>query len=282
MLDRSAHSASRKKSEHFDDVAHAAARNQADAPIRRTLIAGNWKMNGSLVALHELEGIASLALARPEIDVAVALPVTLIAAAKARFPALIIGAEDVHAAERGAYTGSVSAGMIKEIGATFSLIGHSERRIHCRESDADIKAKGEALARHGLGAILCVGETLAQRRAGKAETAVAEQISASLPACTGSGWLAIAYEPVWAIGSGETPTPEEVGRMHRAIRTRLRGLIGTEANAIRLLYGGSVSPVNAAALFTASDVDGALVGGASLSAATFAPIIAAGAKAHER
>lgn len=250
--------------------------------MRRKLVAGKWKMNGNLAALDELEGIASLAIARPEIDVAIALPVTLIAAAKARCPELIVGAEDVHAAERGAYTGSVSAGMIREIGASFSLIGHSERRIHCREGNADVKAKGEALRRHGLGAILCVGETSAQRRDGVAEQAVAEQISFSLPTSTEFGWLTIAYEPIWAIGSGETPTLEEVGRMHHAIRTELRKLIGVEADAIRLLYGGSVSPANAGGLFGLSDVDGTLVGGASLSAATFAPIVEAGAKARER
>jgi len=250
--------------------------------MRRKLVAGNWKMNGSLAALDELESIAALAVACRQLDVAVALPVTLIAAAKARFPELIIGAEDVHAAERGAYTGSISAGMIKEIGAGFSLIGHSERRIHCHESNAEVKAKGEALLRHGLGAILCVGETSEQRRAGEAEKVVAQQVASSLPARTGPGWLAIAYEPVWAIGSGEMPTREEVGRIHRAIRTELRTLIGAEADAIRLLYGGSVSPANAGGLLEVPDVDGALVGGASLSAATFGPIIEAGARARGR
>lgn len=248
--------------------------------MRRKLVVGNWKMNGSLAALDELQDIAALAAVHPEIDVAIALPVTLIAAAKARFPDLVVGAEDVHAAERGAFTGSVSAGMVKEIGARFSLIGHSERRIHCRESDAEVKAKGETLRRHGLGAILCVGETMAQRQSGKAEAAVAEQICSSLPAGADSLWFSVAYEPVWAIGSGDTPTPAEIGSMHRAIRTALRNLMGAKADAIRLLYGGSVSPLNALDLFNALDVDGVLVGGASLSAATFAPIITAGAKAH--
>jgi len=250
-------------------------------PMRRKLVVGNWKMNGSLAALDELEDIASLAAAHPELDVAIALPVTLIAAAKARFPDLVVGAEDVHAAERGAFTGSVSAGMVKEIGARFSLIGHSERRIHCRESDAEVKAKGEALRRHGLGAILCVGETMAQRRSGTAETSVAEQICSSLPGGADSLWLSIAYEPVWAIGSGDTPTPDEVGNMHRVIRATLRNLMSAKAETMRLLYGGSVSPFNALDLFNAPDVDGVLVGGASLSAATFAPIIAAGAKAQQ-
>lgn len=247
--------------------------------MRRKLVAGNWKMYGNLAALNELEEIAALAIACPQVDVAIALPTTLIAAAKTRFPALTIGAEDVHAAECGAYTGSVSAGMIKEIGAGFSLIGHSERRILCHESSAEVKAKGEALRRHGLGAILCVGESLAQRQAGAAEKVVAEQISSSLPSDVRFEWLAVAYEPVWAIGSGEMPTREEIGSMHRTIRTILRNLIGAEADAIRLLYGGSVSPSNAADLFDTAEVDGALVGGASLSAATFGPIIKAGAKA---
>lgn len=254
-------------------------RADRNMPMRRRLVAGNWKMNGSLAALDELEDIASLAASHPDVDVAVALPVTLIAAAKTRFPGLFIGAEDVHAAECGAYTGSISAGMIKEIGANFSLIGHSERRIHCRESNADVKAKGEALHRHGMNAILCVGETAAQRQAGKAEKAVAAQISSALPAGMELRWLTVAYEPVWAIGSGNMPTLEEVGSMHRAIRTKLRALIGAEADTVRLLYGGSVSPANAPDLFGARDVDGVLVGGASLSAATFAPIIEAAAKA---
>ena len=245
---------------------------------RRKLVAGNWKMNGDHAALAELTAIAAAAAAADaRVDVAMALPATLIAPAVALAPGLQIGAEDVHSRDQGAHTGCLSAPMLREAGAIFSLIGHSERRADCGETDADVKAKAEALLRNGMRAILCVGETLAQRDAGHAEAVVTGQLAASMPEGAGADWLSIAYEPVWAIGTGRTPTSEDVAAMHGAIRAKLRQLLGGEADAMRILYGGSVTADNAADLLHAGDVDGALVGGASLTAAKFVPIIAAGA-----
>ncbi|CAN5448257.1 triose-phosphate isomerase [soil metagenome] len=244
--------------------------------MRRKLVAGNWKMNGNLSALAELDGIAAAAAAYPGIDVAIAVPATLIAPATARVPGLAIGAEDVHAADKGAHTGCISASMIKEAGASFSIVGHSERRADNGETDADVKAKAEALRRHGLTAILCVGETLAERDAGRAVAVVTTQLAGSLPDGAAAAWLSIAYEPVWAIGTGRTPTLDDVAAIHGAIRAKLRELIGNDAEAMRLLYGGSVTADNAAELLNAGNVDGALVGGASLTAAKFAPIVEAG------
>ena len=234
-------------------------------------------MNGSLAALAELDGIAAAAMAAPAVDVAIAVPATLIAPAVARVPRLAIGAEDVHPAEKGAHTGCISVGMVKEAGAVFSIVGHSERRADCHETDLQVKAKAEALRRGGLTAILCVGETLDERDGGRAETVVTGQLAASLPEGAAADWLSIAYEPVWAIGTGRTPTVADVAAMHGAIRARLRELIGQEADAVRILYGGSVTGDNAAELLGAGDVDGALVGGASLTAAKFVPIVEAGA-----
>ncbi|WP_085810646.1 triose-phosphate isomerase [Sphingomonas sp. TZW2008] len=241
--------------------------------MRRKFVAGNWKMNGSLAALAELDAIG--AAVDPRVDVAVAVPATLIqpASARAGFP---IGAQDVHGAASGAHTGCVSVAMIKEAGAAFSIVGHSERRQAQGETDADVKAKAEALHAGGLDAILCVGETLDQREAGEAEKVVAAQIRASLPKDADGGWLVIAYEPIWAIGTGKVATVGDVEAMHAAIRATLVDVLGDETGSgIRLLYGGSVTAENAAALLHAAEVDGALVGGASLTAAKFVPIITA-------
>ncbi|MFC3581490.1 triose-phosphate isomerase [Sphingomonas hylomeconis] len=242
---------------------------------RRRLVAGNWKMNGARATLGELSAIALAAQQAGNVDVAIALPATLIAPAGAAAPGLTIGAQDVHAAPSGAHTGCLSVAMIAEAGAQFSIVGHSERRADNHETDAQVKAKAEALRGGGLRAILCVGETLAERDAGQAEAVVAGQLTGSLPAGAAADWLSIAYEPVWAIGTGRTPTVADVASMHAAIRATLRTLIGPEADAMRLLYGGSVTGDNAAELLGAGDVDGALVGGASLSAAKFVPIIEA-------
>jgi triosephosphate isomerase len=244
---------------------------------RRKLIAGNWKMNGDLAALAELQGIAQAAQRAGGVDVAIAVPATLIAPAVASAPGLAIGAQDVHAAAKGAHTGCISVAMIAEAGARFSIVGHSERRADNHETDAEVKAKAEALLAGGLSAILCVGETLEQREAGKAEAVVTGQLTASLPDGAAADWLSIAYEPVWAVGTGRTPTVADVAAMHGAIRATLRAAIGADADAMRLLYGGSVMGDNAAALLAAGDVDGALVGGASLTAAKFVPIIEAAA-----
>lgn len=242
--------------------------------MRRKLIAGNWKMNGDRAALTELDGIGAAAW-RTSAEVAIALPATLIMAAAERAPGLAIGAEDIHTAVKGAHTGCISAAMVKDAGASFTLVGHSERRADQGETDADVKAKAGAARRHGLTVILCIGETLAERDAGRAEAVVTGQLAASLPDQPRGDWLSIAYEPVWAIGTGRTPTVADVATMHGAIRAKLSGLIGEEADSVRLLYGGSVTADNAAELLGAGDVDGALVGGASLTAAKFVPIIEA-------
>ena len=241
--------------------------------MRAKLVAGNWKMNGSIGALAELDAIAVAAADAAPVEVAVAVPFTLIAPAAAR--ALAIGAQDVHERDSGAHTGCVSAAMVREAGARFAIVGHSERRADQGETDRQVKAKAEAARRAGLSAILCVGETLDQRDAGSAEAVVTAQLAASLPDGASGGWLSVAYEPVWAIGTGRTPTEADVAAMHGALRARLRELVGAEAGAIRLLYGGSVNGDNAAALLAAGDVDGALVGGASMTAAKFLPIIEA-------
>ena len=238
----------------------------------RPLIAGNWKMNGLKADLAELDGIAAAAK-DAGCDVAIAVPATLIMAAAGR--GVTIGAQDVHTAEKGAHTGCIAAAMVNDAGAAFTIVGHSERRADQGETDAEVKAKAEAARRHGLDVILCVGETLAERDAGQAEPVVTAQLAGSLPEGAAGDWLAVAYEPVWAIGTGRTPTVEDVGAMHRAVRAKLVELIGNEAAGVRLLYGGSVTGDNARALLNADDVDGALVGGASLTTAKFVPIVRA-------
>ena len=242
--------------------------------MRRKLIAGNWKMNGLRADLPEVDGVAAAAEGKA-CEVALALPATLLMAAVARVPGLAIGAQDVHPADKGAHTGCISAVQVADAGGRFTLVGHSERRADLGESDADVRAKAEAARRCGLTVILCVGETLAERDAGQAEAVVTAQLKGSLPAGATGDWLSIAYEPVWAIGTGRTPTTADVATMHGTIRATLRALVGDEADRMRLLYGGSVTGDNAAELLRAGDVDGALVGGASLTAAKFAPIVAA-------
>lgn len=242
---------------------------------RRKLVAGNWKMNGSRLMLRELEAIAAAAAARPDVDVSLAVPFTLITHAAAAVPGFAIGAQDVHPAESGAHTGCVSAAMLAEAGARFAIIGHSERRHDQGETSQDAWAKAAALHRHGLGAILCCGETQAERDAGRAERVVQAQVEKSLPDEADGSWLTLAYEPRWAIGTGRTPTPDEIGTIHAIARAKMRALIGDRADGIRILYGGSVSAENAAQLLHTPEVDGALIGGASLTAAKFIPIIAA-------
>ncbi len=234
-------------------------------------------MNGSRESLAALDGIAATAKARPGVDVAICPPFTLIERAVARQPGLAIGGQDCHAAARGAHTGCVSAPMLVEAGATLTIVGHSERRAAQHETDAEVKAKAEAAIAAGLTAIVCVGETESQRDAGEAAVVVEAQLRGSLPVA-GGDMLVVAYEPVWAIGTGRTPTAADIGSMHGLIRTTLRDLLGGErAAAIRILYGGSVTASNAAELLAVTDVDGALVGGASLTAEAFVPIIDAAA-----
>lgn len=243
----------------------------------RKLIAGNWKMNGSLGALAELDGIAAASASNASVDVAICPPFTLIAAAAQRQPALAIGGQDCHPAKSGAHTGCVSAAMLKEAGAAMVIVGHSERRTDQHETDTEVRAKAEAAIAEGLVAIVCVGETEAQRDAGQAVAVVEAQLSGSVPPAGTGATLVVAYEPVWAIGTGRTPSVADVAEMHAAIRARLVALLGQEGAAVRILYGGSVKPDNARELLAVADVDGALVGGASLTAAQFVPIIEAGA-----
>jgi triosephosphate isomerase len=233
-------------------------------PMPRKLVAGNWKMHGSLAALAELDAIAAAADGR-EVDVAICPPFTLIAPAVAR-GGIAIGAQDCHPASKGAHTGCVSAAMLIEAGATLCIVGHSERRADNHETDAEVKAKAEAVIGAGMTAIVCVGETIEQRQSGTAIAVVEGQLAGSLPATRDS--LVVAYEPVWAIGTGLTPSAADVAEMHAAIRA----IVGPD---VRILYGGSVKPSNAAELLHVANVDGALVGGASLTAADFVPIILA-------
>lgn len=241
---------------------------------RRKLVAGNWKMNGSLAQLAELDAIAAAAQANPGVDVAVCVPATLIAPAAAR-QLVTIGAQDVHFNDSGAHTGNVSAAMLHEAGASLVIVGHSERRTDHFEKDPEVRAKAEAALRAGLVAIVCVGETEAERDAGRAVAVVEAQLDGSIPPAGTAATLVVAYEPVWAIGTGRTPTPADVGEMHAAIRARLDTLLGAEAAGVRILYGGSVKPSNARELLHIDNVDGALVGGASLTAKDFVPIIEA-------
>ncbi|MBV9841137.1 MAG: triose-phosphate isomerase [Sphingomonadaceae bacterium] len=245
--------------------------------MRRKLVAGNWKMNGSLAALAELDAIAAAAAEHGEVDVVVCPPFTLIAPAAARTPALPIGGQDCHGAAKGAHTGCISAAMLVEAGAGLVIVGHSERRADQHETDAQVRAKAEAAIGAGLRAIVCVGETEAERDAGKAVAIVDGQLDGSVPRAGTGETLVVAYEPVWAIGTGRTPSVADVAAMHGAIRRKLVALLGGEGDKVRILYGGSVKPDNATELLGVEDVDGALVGGASLTAAQFVPIVAAAA-----
>jgi triosephosphate isomerase len=246
--------------------------------IRRKLIAGNWKMNGSHAALAELAPIGEAARAAGGVDVAIFPPFTLISAAATRAFGFAIGGQDCHWAESGAHTGSVSAAMLKEAGAKQVILGHSEIRAERGEGDSTVRDKAAAALAHGLHAIVCVGETELERAAGEEEAIVGRQLAGSLPDLVQGAELAIAYEPVWAIGTGKVATPADVAAMHAFVRAELEARYGEAGGRIRILYGGSVKPDNAAELLAVADVDGALVGGASLTARDFVPIIEAAAK----
>jgi triosephosphate isomerase len=247
--------------------------------FERPYIVGNWKMHGTRAMLSEARAIDRGAERLMKVEVALAPPFTLIHATRKEAGLIGVGAQDCHAAEGGAHTGDISAAMLKDSGAGFVIVGHSERRADHGETDADVKAKAEAALAVGLSAIVCVGETEAQRDAGEAEAVVARQLEGSLPRGESAAVkVTVAYEPVWAIGTGRTPTVDDIGAMHRAIRQRLNAVYGDDGAAIRILYGGSVKPENAAELLGADEVGGALVGGASLTAESFLGIVAA---AHE-
>jgi triosephosphate isomerase len=249
---------------------------------QRPYIVGNWKMHGTRAMLSEARAIDRAAERLLKAEVALAPPFTLIHATRKEAGLIGVGAQDCHAAEGGAHTGDISAAMLKDAGAGFVIVGHSERRADHGESDADVRAKAEAALAVGLGVIVCVGETEAQRDAGKAEAVVAAQLEGSLPRGENAGdKVSVAYEPVWAIGTGRTPTVEEVGEMHRSIRERVVAIYGEAGAQVRILYGGSVKPDNAAELLAADEVGGALVGGASLTAESFLGIIVAAAELGE-
>jgi len=243
------------------------------------LVAGNWKMHGLSADLAEIKAIADASRQYPSVDVALCVPAILIERASRAVPGFAIGGQDVHEAEKGAHTGCTSAEMLLDAGASLTIVGHSERRDAQRESDAEVKAKAAAGLSRGLAVILCVGESLDVREAGDAIATVTAQLDGSLPDDVGAATLAIAYEPIWAIGTGKVPTTDEIGEMHAAIRAKLGERYGKAGSAIRILYGGSVKASNAQEIFGVPDVDGALVGGASLTAAQFVPIIEAAASA---
>ena len=239
----------------------------------RPLVAGNWKMNGVSVDLIEIAGIRDAVEAgrAGAAEVLVCPPATLLRAAAelAMGSALRIGGQNCHSARAGAHTGDIAPGMLLDAGATYVILGHSERRADHGETNVAVRAKAAAAMAAGLTAIVCVGETKADRDAEQALTVVRRQLQGSIPAQAGAGRLVIAYEPIWAIGTGVTPTRADVGEMHAFIRSELRRFFPEGGEGVRLLYGGSVKPDNAADLMGVADVDGALVGGASLKARDF-------------
>lgn len=242
----------------------------------KKLAAGNWKMNGSLAALAEVDALIAADPA-PACEMLLCPPTPLIAAmaARAEGSALQVGGQDCHQNSSGAHTGDVSAAMLAEAGASHVILGHSERRADHGESSDLVRQKAEAALAAGLIAVVCLGETEAERDAGATLAVIGAQLDASIPAGSTAATVVIAYEPVWAIGTGRTPTLAQIAEVHGFLRARLAGLIGAEAAGLRLLYGGSVKPSNAAEIFALPEVDGALVGGASLKAADFGAIVAA-------
>jgi triosephosphate isomerase (TIM) len=240
----------------------------------RPLIAGNWKMNGLIASVGELQKIIAGAAKLPDVDVMVCPPATLIAgfAAAARGTPVVIGGQDCHPEPSGAYTGDISAEMLRDAGARAVIVGHSERRRYHGETDASVCAKARAAQRAGLTAIVCIGETRAERDGGRAHDVVRSQLDGSLP--DSAEGVVVAYEPIWAIGTGLTPTAKDVGEIHGFVRERLLSRFGAAGKGIRILYGGSVKPANAEALLSAENVNGSLVGGASLHAGEFLAIAA--------
>jgi len=242
------------------------------ASALRPLIAGNWKMNGLQQSAIELAAIIEGAGPLPtRMDILVCPPATLVAgfATRARNSPVAIGAQDCHAEASGAFTGDISAEMLKDAGASAVIVGHSERRTYHKETDAEVRAKALAAWRAGLVAIVCVGETQPEREAGRTIAVVGEQLAGSLPDGANAAKLVVAYEPVWAIGTGLTPTPDDVAEVHSFIREQLVARFAAAGQATRILYGGSVKPSNASELLRVANVNGALVGGASLKAADF-------------
>jgi triosephosphate isomerase (TIM) len=239
---------------------------------RRPLVAGNWKMNGLAASIGELKSIIAGAPSLPNVDLLICPPATLVAsfAVVALGSGVAIGGQDCHTEAAGAYTGDISAEMLRDAGAQAVIVGHSERRHYHGETDATVRAKALAARRAGLIPIVCVGETRAERHGGRTREVVRRQLDSSLPDAAGN--MVIAYEPVWAIGTGVTPTATDIGDIHDFIRGRLSSRFGEAGQGARLLYGGSVKPANAKELLAVENVDGALVGGSSLSANEFLAI----------
>jgi len=247
-------------------------------PTRRPLVAGNWKMNGLRVSAVELGKIrAGAGDLLTKVDLMICPPATLIMtfAQAAAGSKIEIGGQDCHAEPSGAFTGDISAEMLADLGARAVIVGHSERRTLHKETDAKVRAKAEAAWRAGLTAIVCIGETRAERDAGQTLAVLGRQLDGSLPDGVTAARLVVAYEPVWAIGTGLTPTAADVAQAHQFVRKRIVERHGAVGNAVRVLYGGSVKPANAKELMAVANVDGALVGGASLKADDFLSIAAA-------
>ncbi|KWT68998.1 Triosephosphate isomerase [Hyphomicrobium sulfonivorans] len=247
-------------------------------PKVRALVAGNWKMNGLRAGIAEAEAVGRALNETPAgADVMICPPATLLGPMVAALgdSTVHVGGQDCHVNVSGAFTGDVSAEMLADAGATAVIVGHSERRSLHGELDRDVRAKAEAAHRAGLSAIVCVGETAGERAAALTQTVVSRQLAGSLPDGARAANTVVAYEPVWAIGTGLTPTVEDVAKVHAAIRKALVARFGAEGQGMRILYGGSVKPQNARELMAVPDVNGALVGGASLKAADFLGIIAA-------
>lgn len=241
----------------------------------RKLAAGNWKMNGTLASLAEVETLMR-DCASAGVDILICPPATLLhpMAERVGQGPVAVGGQDCHAKESGAHTGDISAEQLRDAGASHVIVGHSERRADHGETDAAVAAKAVAAHRAGIVSVICVGETEAQRDAGETLDVIARQLADSVPGCATAANTVVAYEPVWAIGTGRTPTGEQIAEVHAAMRKALVARFPDGAG-FRLLYGGSVKPSNAAEIFAIADVDGALVGGASLKASDFGPIVKA-------
>jgi triosephosphate isomerase len=243
---------------------------------RRKLVAGNWKMNGLKASLAEVAAMVEGA-GKVNVDLAICPPATLAATVGQALvgSSIGLGGQNCHDKASGAYTGDISAEMWADIGARYVIVGHSERRQYHAESDATVAGKAAAVIRAGLTPIICVGESLAERDAGQTLDVIATQLAGSIPGAAGRPDTIIAYEPVWAIGTGRTPTTAQVAEVHQAIGAALEARFGGTGRQMRILYGGSVKPENAAELMAVPGVDGALVGGASLKAADFLRIAGA-------
>jgi triosephosphate isomerase len=243
------------------------------------LIAGNWKMNGSRASLEELSQLAGLLTTgdAPKAVVVICPPATILhaVASQGSTSGILAGGQDCHASASGAFTGDISAAMLADAGAQYVIVGHSERRAAHAETDQAVRAKAEAAIGAGLKPIICVGETEAERDGGSAEAVVATQLAGSVPDAASLHEVVIAYEPVWAIGTGRTPTNEEIAQMHNRIRAILVDRFGDKGATTKILYGGSMKPTNAREILAIENVNGGLVGGASLLAKDFYTIISA-------